>query len=334
MTTLSNIALSVLDLAPVRDDATYADAFARTVALAQHAESLGFTRFWLAEHHNMDGIGSSATSVLIGHIAGKTSRIRVGSGGVMLPNHAPLVIAEHFGTLATLYPNRIDLGLGRAPGSDGLTMRALRREHTDHADRFPEQVAELQFYLGDGEEGQRVHAIPGRGTHVPIWLLGSSLYSAQLAGQRGLPYSFAAHFAPRLLKEAVEVYRANFIPSASLAKPYVSIGVALCVAPTDAEAEYLHTTAQQSILALVRGQSLRQKPPVDSMHGRWTPAERSYVEEFHQRAVVGSPTRAHQQLLELAALTACDEFIFTGNFYQAEHQQRSLGLVKQVCEQH
>jgi len=332
MKKLQSTALSILDLAHVRDIDSYQDAYRRSVITAQHAEALGFTRFWLAEHHNMDGIGSSATSVLIGHIAGATNSIRVGSGGIMLPNHSPLVVAEQFGTLATLYPNRIDLGLGRAPGSDQATMRALRRDLHSSGENFPEQVAELQFYLGDQLPGQQVVAIPGIGTHVPIWLLGSSLFSAKLAALRGLPYAFASHFAPRLLKDALKIYRDNFTPSEVLESPYVAIGVPLVAAPTDDEAAFLFTTAQQSILSLIRGQPLRQKPPVEFMAGRWTPEEKRYIDEFHEIAIVGGPQKVKEKLNQLLDETDADEFIFASNIYDHQHQLRSLDIAASVCK--
>lgn len=330
MKSLESTAISILDLAPVRDTGTYLEAYQRAVETAQHAEKSGFTRFWLAEHHNMDGIGSSATAVLIGHIAGATSRIRVGAGGIMLPNHSPLVVAEQFGTLATLYPNRIDLGLGRAPGSDQATMRALRRDLSSNGENFPEQVAELQFFLGDPQPGQQVQAIPGVGTHVPVWLLGSSLFSARLAAQRGLPYAFASHFAPRLLKDALRIYRDNFQPSAVLEKPYVAIGVPLVAAPDMEEANFLFSTAQQSILSLIRGQPLRQKPPVDSMNGKWSLQEKQYIDEFHEVAVVGGPAQVEEKLQNLLNETEADEFIFSSNIYDLPHQLRSMSIVADI----
>ena len=269
MSRLASIKLSTLDLAPIRDDGDAAQALHNSLALARHVESLGFERFWVAEHHNMDGIASSATSVLIGYLAAGTSKIRLGAGGVMLPNHAPLVIAEQFGTLATLYPGRIDLGLGRAPGADQYTAHALRRSRDGSADDFPNDVEELQAYLGPRQEGQRVIAMPGAGTNVPIWLLGSSLFSAQLAGMKGLPYAFASHFAPRYMHEAIRIYRNHFRPSAVLDKPYVMLGVPLLAADSDEQAQYLATSAFQRILALIRGQSLVQRKPVPSMDGLW-----------------------------------------------------------------
>ena len=244
---LAGVALSMLDLVPVRDKGTVAEALKESLDLARHLEALDFKRFWLAEHHNMDGIASSATAVLIGHIAGGTQRIRVGSGGVMLPNHAPLVVAENFGTLAELYPGRIDLGLGRAPGTDPATMRALRRDRMGDGEDFPQNVQELQRLLGPMQPGQKLVAMPGAGTNVPIWLLGSSLFSAQLAAHMGLPYAFASHFAPRFLLQAVKMYRELFRPSATLAQPYVMVGVPVVAAPSDEEAAYLATTMQQRV---------------------------------------------------------------------------------------
>jgi len=315
MKTLSDIKISVLDLAPIRADGGPEQALRNSLALAQHAEKLGFTRFWVAEHHNMDGIASSATAVLIGYLAAGTSSIRLGAGGVMLPNHAPLVIAEQFGTLATLYPGRIDLGLGRAPGADQYTAHALRRERSGSADDFPDDVAELQHYLGPRTRDQRVIAMPGTGTEVPIWLLGSSLFSAQLAGMRGLPYAFASHFAPRLMHEAIRVYRNHFKPSAVLDKPYVMLGVPLLAADTDEQAQYLATSAYQRILALLRGQSLVQKPPVPSMDGLWLPHERQAVGEFFGLAMIGGPDSIRSHINQLLEQTDADELIFTSDMY-------------------
>ena len=269
MNRLSTTPFSILDLAPLRDDeAGPAPALQRSLALAQHAERLGFSRYWVAEHHNMEGIASSATAVLLGYLAAGTTTLRLGSGGIMLHNHAPLVVAEQFGTLAALYPGRIELGLGRAPGADQQTARALRRDRLDSADDFPQDVEELQRLLGPREPGQQVIAMPGMDSNVPLWLLGSSLFSAQLAAQKGLPYAFAAHFAPRYLHQALRLYRDNFQPSAVLDKPYAMVGVPLIAAPSDEEAEFLATTAFQRILALMRGESLVLRPPVASMAGR------------------------------------------------------------------
>ncbi|MCK0537613.1 LLM class flavin-dependent oxidoreductase [Alcanivorax quisquiliarum] len=331
MTRLQDTAFSMLDLIPVRDTGSEAEALADSLALARHVEALGFHRYWLAEHHNMDGVASSATAVLAGYIAGGTSRIRVGSGGVMLPNHAPLVVAEQFGTLATLYPGRIDLGLGRAPGADRTTLRALRRSPLDGED-FPEEVGELQRLLGPVQPGQRLVAVPGANTQVPIWLLGSSLFSAQLAAQRGLPYSFASHFAPRLLHQALRVYRDNFQPSDVLDKPYAMVGVPLYAAPTDEEAEFLATTAYQRALALLRGHSLKLVPPVPSMASRWLPHEQEAVGNMYGLAVVGGPERVRQRLEMIVEQTGADELIFTCDMYELAHRQRACDIVAALRE--
>ncbi|MBD9653216.1 LLM class flavin-dependent oxidoreductase [Pseudomonas sp. PDM12] len=315
MSALAKLPFSVLDLAPIRDDGSAQQALHNSLALARHVESLDFNRFWVAEHHNMDGIASSATAVLLGYLAAGTSRIRLGSGGVMLPNHAPLVVAEQFGTLATLYPGRIELGLGRAPGADQFTAHALRRERSGSADDFPQDVAELQRYLGPRKPDQRVIAVPGTGTNVPIWLLGSSLFSAQLAGERGLPYAFASHFAPRYVHEAIRVYRNAFTPSDVLEKPYVMLGVPLLAADTDEQAQRLATSAYQRILSLIRGQSLVQRPPVESMEGLWLPHERDAVGSFLGMAVIGGPQKIRARLEVLLEQTGADELIFTCDHY-------------------
>ncbi|ODP35622.1 LLM class flavin-dependent oxidoreductase [Pandoraea sp. ISTKB] len=330
MSSLSKTALSLLDLVPVRAGGTVAEALKQSTELAQHVERLGFTRFWLAEHHNMDGIASSATSLLIGHVADKTSRIRVGSGGVMLPNHPPLVIAEQFGTLAALYPGRIDLGLGRAPGADQATMRALRRDRLGNGDDFPEQVAELRALLAPAQPGQRLVATPGAGSDIPVWLLGSSLYSAQLAAHLGLPYAFASHFAPRFLFDAIRVYRELFRPSAVLDKPYVMVGAPVIAAPTDEEAAFLATSSQQKILALMRGQSLKLQPPVHDMDERWDPAEQHSVEAFLGVAVVGGPARVKAGLSDLVERTQADELMLVTDMYDPALRLRSCDIVASV----
>ena len=289
MTTLHDIPLSMLDLVTVREGGSVADALAIALRTAKHAESLGFTRYWLAEHHNIQGIASSATAVLVGYIAGGTSRIRVGSGGVMLPNHAPLVVAEAFGTLAELYPDRIDLGLGRAPGTDQITMRALRRDRVETEADFPRDVADLQQLLAPAKPGQRVIAMPGAGTEVPIWLLGSSLFSARLAAERGLPYSFASHFAPRLLLQAIDLYRTMFRPSATLAKPYVMIGVPVIAAPTDEEAQFLASSTYQRVLGILRGERGLLQPPVPDLMSQLHPREKAAIDDFLAAAVIGGP---------------------------------------------
>lgn len=327
---LKDIAFSMLDLVPVREGQSVADALAVSMRTAQHAERLGFTRYWLAEHHNMAGIASSATAVLIGHIAGGTQRIRVGSGGVMLPNHAPLTVAEDFGTLAELYPGRIDLGLGRAPGTDPMTMRALRRDRKESVEDFPRDVAELQRLLDVPEPGQKLIANPGAGTRVPIWLLGSSLFSAQLAAERGLPYAFASHFAPGLLLQALEVYRRAFKPSAELAKPYVMIGVPLIAAPTDAEATYLASSVFQRVLGILTGARGLLQPPQEGFLERLSDAERGAIADFLACAVIGSPATVRAGLLALAAATHCDEMMFTCDIYDPALRLRSLDIAAQV----
>ncbi|VVE61167.1 LLM class flavin-dependent oxidoreductase [Pandoraea anapnoica] len=332
MSSLSKTAISMLDLVPVRAGGTVAEALKQSTELAQHVERLGFTRFWLAEHHNMDGIASSATALLIGHIADKTSRIRVGSGGVMLPNHPPLVVAENFGTLAALYPGRIDLGLGRAPGADQATMRALRRDRLGNGDDFPEQVAELRALLAPSQPGQRLVATPGAGSDIPVWLLGSSLYSAQLAAHLGLPYAFASHFAPRFLFDAIRIYREMFRPSAVLDKPYVMVGAPVVAAPTDEEAKFLATSSQQKILALMRGQSLKLQPPVSDMDERWDPAEQHSVEAFLGVAVVGGPERIKSGLSALVERTQADELMLVTDIYDPALRLRSCDIVASVCK--
>jgi luciferase family oxidoreductase group 1 len=315
---------SVLDLAPVREGGTVAEALRNTLDLAQHAERWGFTRFWIAEHHNMPGIASAATSILIGYVAGQTSTLRVGSGGVMLPNHAPLVIAEQFGTLETLSPGRIDLGIGRAPGSDELAARALRYDTTE--DNFPRQVAELLAYLAPARPGQRLMAFPGAGTNVPVWLLGSSTYSAQLAASLGLPFAFASHFAPALLMEAIAVYRGGFKPSQYLDRSYVMAGVPLIAAETDAEAARLSTSALQRHLRLIRRQPIFMPPPVDSMDGLWTESEKFLVESRNAIAVVGGPETVARKLGDLLRATGADELIFTSDVYDHERRLRSFAI--------
>ncbi len=320
---------SLLELASVREGDSVGTTLANSVAYAQHAEALGFQRFWLAEHHNMEGISSSATSVLIGHIAGKTNQIRVGSGGVMLPNHPPLVIAEQFGTLESLYPGRIDLGLGRAPGTDPVTARALRRDGLG-AEQFPEDVARLQELLGPLHPGQAVKAIPGAGTKVPIWLLGSSLYSAQLAAMRGLPYAFAGHFAPRLYREALRVYRDNFQPSEQLDRPYAMLAVPAIPADSMAEAKFLATTSYQRILSLFRGQPLWMRPPVESMNGLWNAGEKASVQDFLSLQIMGDANDLNRQLDELLASVEVDELMFTIDIYDPAQRRRALDILAQT----
>ncbi|XAH22704.1 LLM class flavin-dependent oxidoreductase [Xylophilus sp. GW821-FHT01B05] len=330
MSALSKTAFSMLDLVAVREGGSVADALAIALSTARHVEALGFTRYWLAEHHNMEGIASSSTAVLIGHIAGGTQRIRVGSGGVMLPNHAPLVVAEAFGTLAELYPGRIDLGLGRAPGTDQATMRALRRDRTETVDDFPADVLELQRLLAPAVPGQRLIATPGAGTQVPIWLLGSSLFSAQLAAERGLPYAFASHFAPRLLLQAIDLYRARFKPSATLAKPYVTIGVPMIAAPTDAEAEFLASSTYQRVLSIVTGQRGKLRPPVEGFMQQLQPQERAAIADFLAIGVVGGPDTVRQGLESLVEQTGADELMLVCDVFDPALRLRSLEIAAQV----
>lgn len=323
-------ALSMLDLVAVREGGTVANALQIALRTAQHAEKLGFARYWLAEHHNMAGIASSATAVLVGHIAGSTSSIRVGSGGVMLPNHAPLVVAEAFGTLAELYPGRIDLGLGRAPGTDPTTMRALRRSRVETADDFPQDVAELQRLLAPAEPGQRLIAMPGAGTNVPIWLLGSSLFSAQLAAERGLPYAFASHFAPRLLHQAIDLYRNLYRPSAAWPQPYVAIGVPLIAAPTDEEAEFLASSTYQRVLGILTGDRRRLLPPIENYGARLQPQERAAISDFLAAAVIGGPDTVRAGLAQLSEATGADELMLVSDVYDPALRLRSLDIAAQA----
>ena len=321
--------LSVLDLAFVPAGSTPGDALRNSLDLAQHAERFGYHRYWLAEHHNMVGIASAATSVVIGYIAGGTTTIRVGSGGIMLPNHAPLVIAEQFGTLESLYPGRIDLGLGRAPGTDGLTLRALRRS-VESADRFPQDVLELQHYLGDVEPGQAVRAVPGAGTKVPLWMLGSSLFGAELAGHLGLPYAFASHFAPTHLLSALEIYRESFRPSVQEAKPYLAAGVNVFAAETDEEARRLFTSAQQQFTRLIRGTRGLLPPPLETMEGTWSPAESAQVESMLQYSFVGSAETVRAGLERFVAQTGVDEVIVASAIYDHAARVRSYRILAEI----
>lgn len=330
MKNLNTIALSMLDLVQVREGSSVSAALKLATRTAQHVDALGFTRYWLAEHHNMRGIASSATAVLVGHIAGATQRIRVGSGGVMLPNHAPLVVAEAFGTLAELYPGRIDLGLGRAPGTDPATMRALRRDRPETEADFPNDVTELQRLLGPAQNGQRIVATPGEGTGVPIWLLGSSLFSARLAAQRGLPFAFASHFAPRLLMQALALYRHDFQPSAVLSKPYAAIGIPVIAAPTDEEAHFLASSTFQRVLGILRGDRRLLAPPVQGFMAGLHEQERGAIADFLAAAVIGGPDTVRQGLQQLADLTQADEFIVVSDVFDLDLRLRSLSLTSEA----
>ncbi|HEV7407705.1 MAG TPA: LLM class flavin-dependent oxidoreductase [Bradyrhizobium sp.] len=324
------IPFSVLDLAPINQDSDAAQAFRNSLDLAQHAERWHYRRFWLAEHHNMPGVASAATAVVIGYIAGGTRTIRVGSGGIMLPNHAPLVIAEQFGTLESLYGGRIDLGLGRAPGTDQRTARALRRDLGASAENFPRDVMELQALLGPLQPDQAVRAVPGAGLRVPIWLLGSSTFSAQLSAMLGLPFAFASHFAPAELMRALDVYRSRFQPSQQLREPYAIVGVNVFAANTDAEAQRLFTSLQQQFISLRRGTPGPLPPPVGNMDGHWSPMERAGVEQSLAYSVIGAPDTVERGLQALIAETRADELMLTAQIYDHAARLRSFEIAADV----
>jgi luciferase family oxidoreductase group 1 len=330
MKQFKDIPLSILDLAPIHEGGTAADAFSRTLDLAQHAERWGYHRYWLAEHHGMPGIASAATAVVIGHVAGGTATIRVGAGGIMLPNHAPLVIAEQFGTLESLYPGRIDLGLGRAPGSNQLTARALRRSLQSDVDEFPQQLAELRAYFKPRGDGPRVRAVPGEGLDVPIWLLGSSDFSAQLAGHLGLPFAFAGQFSPAYMQAALHLYRQRFQPSGMLDKPYAMVGLNIVAADTEQEARRLLTTHQQMHVNLIRGVPGQMPPPVDSMDGRWSPMEQASVEATLRASIVGDPDTVRQQLKAFVEETQADELIINTMIHDHSARLRSYEIAAQA----
>jgi luciferase family oxidoreductase group 1 len=325
MKTLATTEISVLDLAKISEDKTIADTFHHSRDLARLVEKLGYKRFWLAEHHNISSIASAATSVLIGYIAENTKSIRVGSGGIMLPNHAPLVIAEQFGTLASLYPGRIDLGLGRAPGSDQQTMRAIRR-NTQEED-FGNLIEELLYYFAPAGPGQKIKAIPGAGIEIPIYILGSSLYSAQLAARLGRPYAFAGHFAPAAMMEAFELYRHQFKPSAYLQKPYVMVGVPVIAAETDEKAAFLATSVQQAFLGLIRGDRRPTTKPVQNIDFLWTEREKAFVESMLGLLVTGSPEKVRKDLDKLIQATGADELIITSDTYDPEDRLKSFEYI-------
>ena len=325
------VPVSILDLSNIVQGGTAADALRRSLDLARHAERWGYARFWLAEHHNMPGIASAATAVAIAHVAGGTSTIRVGSGGIMLPNHAPLVIAEQFGTLESLFPGRIDLALGRAPGTDPLTARALRRSRVDTVDTFPQDVLELQAYFRPAASGQAVRAVPGAGLSVPIWLLGSSLFSAQLAAAFGLPYAFASHFAPADLMEALRLYRTQFRPSDALDRPRAMAAIGVCAADTDREARRLFSSIQQSFVALRRGTPGPLPPPVEAMDGLWTPVEEANVGHAFREAVVGSPETVRRGLEAFVERTGVDELMVTGALFDHGARLRSFEIAARAA---
>jgi luciferase family oxidoreductase group 1 len=323
--------LSVLDLAPITEGNDASDSFRRSLELAQHAERLGYNRFWLAEHHGMPGIASAATAVLIGHVAGGTRTIRVGAGGIMLPNHSPLVIAEQFGTLQALYPGRIDLGLGRAPGSDQATSRALRRDLASNPDAFPQDVVELMDFMSD-EPRQAIRAVPGRGAKVPVWILGSSLFGAQLAAMLGLPYAFASHFAPGQMLQAIELYRATFKPSAQLAKPYVMLGFNVFAADTDAEAAVLATSMQQAFVNLRTGRPSKLQPPVPGYLEALPPPARAMLDEVLSCTAIGSPATVRKSLQAFVERTEADELMVTCQVFDHRARLRSYEIAMEAID--
>jgi luciferase family oxidoreductase group 1 len=324
------VPFSVLDLAPVPEGGSAAEALARTVELARHAERLGYRRYWLAEHHNMPGVASAATAVVIGHVAAGTSTIRVGAGGIMLPNHAPLVVAEQFGTLDALFPGRIDLGLGRAPGTDPLTARALRRHLAGDVDSFPDDVAELLGYFQPDAADRPVRAVPGAGADVDVWILGSSLFGAQLAAALGLPYAFASHFAPALLAQASALYRSRFRPSPALARPHLMLGVNVIAADTDGEARFLLSSLEQLFLALRRGRPGKVPPPREGFEATLSPAERATLEQVLACSFVGSRETVHRELERFIARTEPDELIVSATVFDPEARLRSYTIAAEV----
>lgn len=329
----NGIPLSILDLAGVNEGSTPRESFENSVSFAQLAEELGFNRYWFAEHHNMPGVASSATSILIGHIAGATGRIRVGSGGVMLPNHAPLVVAEQFGTLETIYPGRIDLGLGRAPGTDQATAFALRRTLQSSGGDFPEQVAELRSYFEE-DPTAHVRAVPGEGLDIPIWLLGSSGFSAQLSAQLGLPFSFASHFAPGYVMEALQLYHEQFQPSKHLKEPYTMLGINVIAAETDEKAEWLSTSLQLQFLNMTRGKSTKFLPPVEDMESIWSTQEKHAVKQSlsSKATIVGSKETVKEKLNSFLEETKTNEYIISSPIFDHEERMRSLEIVGELME--
>ena len=322
--------LSILELGRVREGSTRRTALDEARALGRHVERLGYRRIWVAEHHNMPAVTTAATAIVIAHIASGTSTIRVGAGGIMLPNHAPYVIAEQFGTLETLFPGRIDLGLGRAPGTDQMTLRALRRDSSS-ADAFPQDVLELQAFLAPAAEGQRIEAVPGSGTEVPLWILGSSLFGAQLAAQLGLPYAFASHFAPQLLYRAAQVYRDRFIPSRQLAAPYLMVGVNAIAAETDNEARWLWTSQQMSFADLLRGTRRVLQAPIDDIDTYWAPHEKAHASQMLACSVVGSVDTVRQGLEALVDRTKADELMVVSDVFDFERRLRSFELIAEAA---
>ncbi|EAQ79819.1 LLM class flavin-dependent oxidoreductase [Blastopirellula marina] len=326
------VELSILELGRVRQRSDRRTALDEARMLAQHAEKWGYKRFWVAEHHNMPTVTTAATSLVIAHIAAGTQTIRVGAGGIMLPNHAPYVIAEQFGTLETLFPGRIDLGLGRAPGTDQLTLRALRRTPAS-AENFPDDVQELQAFLAPVAPGQQIEAVPGSGTQVPLWILGSSLFGAQLAAELGLPYGFASHFAPQSLDPALQIYRERFKPSAQQAKPYVLVGVNIIAAASDAEARRLATSQQMSFVGMFRGARDLLQPPIDDIETYWTPQEKSQVSQMLECSIVGSPETVRQGMTALTERTGADELMVVSDIFDPQKRRRSFELIAETASQ-
>jgi luciferase family oxidoreductase group 1 len=323
-------AISILDLVRVTEASSPREALDNARSLAAHVEDLGYTRFWVAEHHNMAGIASAATALVVQHIAAGTKKIRVGAGGIMLPNHAPIVIAEQFGTLAQLFPGRIDLGLGRAPGTDGLTVRALRRS-LEASDHFPDDVLELQAYFDASAANAPVQAVPAAGTHVPLWILGSSTYGAQVAAEFGLPYAFASHFAPAQLMQALSIYRARFKPSDQLARPHATMGVNIIAAETDAEARFLATTQQMSITNIFRGVRGLSKPPIADIETYWTPMEKAQAGQWLSRSIYGSRATVTAGIEALVAETGVDELMIVSDIFDHAKRLRSFELIAEAA---
>jgi luciferase family oxidoreductase group 1 len=325
------VPLSVLDLSPITEGSDAGQALRNSLDLARHVEALGYRRYWMAEHHNLPGIASAATAVALAHVAAGTQHIRIGAGGIMLPNHAPLLIAEQFGTLAALHPGRVELGLGRAPGSDQATARAVRRALLGSEDSFPQEVVELMHYFEPAEPGQAVQAVPGAGLDVPIWILGSSTFGAQLAAYLGLPFAFASHFAPAMLMPAIAIYRERFRPSAQAASPYVMLGVTVVAAETDAEARFLFSSLQQSTLNNRTGRPSRVPPPVADFEARLDPYARAILRDAYACAVVGGPDTVQQGLADFAGRTGADELMVTANIFDHEKRKRCFEIVAAVC---
>jgi len=324
------VPFSVLDLAPITEGSDAGQALRNSLDLARHVEALGYRRYWMAEHHNLPGIASAATAVALAHVAAGTSSIRIGAGGIMLPNHAPLIIAEQFGTLAALHPGRVDLGLGRAPGSDQITARAVRRALLQSDDSFPQEVVELMGYFEPAEPGQRVQAVPGAGLKVPIWILGSSTFGAQLAAYLGLPFSFASHFAPAMMTDAIAIYRAQFRPSAQLEAPYLMLGVTTVAAETDEEARFLFSSLQQSTLNNRTGRRGRVPPPVAGFEARLDPHARAILADAFACAVVGGPDTVRRELDDLVQRTGADELMVTANIFDHDKRKRSFEIVAEI----